>query len=137
MKFFDYIFYRVSRYYLKKWDDDTGPIYGIGLVSIMQLIHVLFLAVILSLASEPINEILFERKEGKNFLNSGIIYPVAILFIINFTRYLKFKKLSFFNNVWENEPSALKKKRGWLIILYIVLNLVITTLISIYRRYYF
>lgn len=137
MKFFDYIFYRVASYYINKWNDDTGHIYGIGVVSIMQLIHVLIVAVVLALAFEPINELLFEKKEGGNFLNSGIIYPVAILFIINFTRYLKFKKYSYFNNYWENEPDKLKIKRGWLIILYIVLNLVITTLISIYRRYYF
>lgn len=136
MKFFDYIFYRVSNYYINRWNDDNGHIYGIGLVSIMQLIHVLFIAVILALVSEPINELLFEKNEGGNFLNSGIIYPVAILFIINFTRYLKFKKYSYFRNIWENEHKELKKKRGRLIILYIVLNLAITTLISIYRRYY-
>lgn len=137
MKVFDYIFYRVSSYYISKWDDDTGPIYGIGLVSIMQLIHILFIAVLLAMAFVPINEILFERREGGNFLNSGIIYPITILFVMNFFRYLKFKKYSYFRNVWENEPSELKKKRGWLIVLYIVLNLAITTIISIYRRYYF
>jgi hypothetical protein len=137
MKFFDYIFYRVSSYYINRWDDDTGPIYGIGLVSIMQLFHFLFVALIFALAYDPINEMFFKRNEGDNFLSSGIIYPVIVVFIINIIRYLRIKKYDYFNNVWMNEPNGLKKKRGWLIILYIVLNLAVTTLISIYRRYYF
>lgn len=137
MKFFDYIFYRVSSYYINKWDDDTGPMYGIGLVAIMQLTHLMFFKLIIAFINPAANHFLFERKEGENFLNSGVIYPVAIIFIINFARYLKFKKYNYFEEIWKNEPNKLKKKRGWLIILYIVLNLAITTLISIYRRYYF
>ena len=137
MIFFDYIFYRVSHYYISKWDDDTGHVYGIGLVSIMQLIHFLFVLIILAFLNEPMNELLFVGKEGSNFLNSGIIIPVVVLFILNFTRYTKFKNYRYFSEHWMNEPKQLRSKRGWLIILYLALNLGITTWISIYRYYYF
>ena len=137
LKFFDYLFYRVSSYYIYKWDDDTGSIYGIGLVSIMQLIHVVFLKLIAAFISDSANEYLFERKEGLNFLESGIIYTVLIIFAFNLLRYLRLKKFDFLETLWKDEEPSRRKRRGWIIISYIVLNLSITISISIYRRYFY
>ena len=137
MKFFDYIFFRISNYYIKRWKDDTGSMYGIGVVTIMQLVHFIFIQLIFAFSFQSINDFLFERNEGKNFMHSGAMYPAIIVFGLNLLRYFKFRKFEKLEKIWKDEAPGLKKKRGWLITLYIVLNIAVTTLISIYRRYYF
>ena len=137
MKFFDYIFYRTSNYYMKRWKDDTGAMYGIGVVTIMQLVHLIFIQLIFAFSFNSANEFLFERNEGKNFMHSGAIYPAIVIFGLNLLRYFKLNKFEGLEKIWKDEALVLKKKRGWLIIFYIILNISVTTLLSVYRRYYF
>jgi len=134
-KIFDYIFYRVSDYYTTRWKDTQGMMPGIGVVSIMQLIHILFILIIFAFISNNINEIIFVQREGRNFMHSGVIYPCLIIFSYNFYRYFKIMPYEKSKEKWSNEKIDTKKRKGRLIILYIVLNLVITISLSILRKH--
>ena len=136
-KIFDYIFYRVSNLYITKWKDSQGMIYGIGVVSIMQLTHILFILLVFAIFSDNINEAIFKQREGQNFMHSGIIYPCLIVFAYNSFRYFKLMPFEKAKNKWSDEETDLKIKRGWLIIFYIGLSFGITIFLSIYRKYYF
>lgn len=134
-KFFDYLFYRVSDFYIAKWKDAQGMIYGVGVVSIMQMAHILLILIVLSFFSNQVNEFIFKQGEGKNFMHSGIIYPCLILLGYNFYRY--FKKVPFEKAqlIWGEEKNEIKKIRGRLLMLYLTLSLIITISLSIYRKY--
>lgn len=137
MKYFDYLFYRFSDYYIKRWKNDTGPMYGIGIVSIMLSMHLIFIELVFAFAFPNANELLFERHEGENFIESGAIYTAIIVFGLVLLRYLKFQKIEKLALKWKDENALTRKKKAWGIALYIFLNLSITIGLSIYRRYYF
>jgi nitrate/nitrite transporter NarK len=137
IKFFDYLFYRVSNIYITKYKDAQGMIFGIGVVSIVQLIHILLVMLVLAFFSENINEIIFKRREGLNFMHSGIIYPCLLILTINLFRYLKLFPYEKAKKYWEYEETKIKYRRGWWITLYIIVNFGLTLALSIYRKYYF
>src|ERR1035437_8950584 len=123
MTFFDYVFYRVSNVYIKKWKDAHGFIYGIGMVSMMQLAHIFFFMDIIALISPIFNSYFFESTKGKNFMHSGIIFPCLVIFGYNFFRYLKLKPFKSLENKWKEEKGIKKIKKGWLIFIYIICNI--------------
>ena len=137
IRFFDYLFYRVSDLYINKWKDSQGMMAGVGVVSIMQLIHLLFILLILALFSENINEVLFEKREGLNFMHSGIILPCLIVFAFNLYRYFKILPFEKTRKIWGNEKIKIKLERGKWVVIYIILNFGLTLFLSIYRKYYF
>lgn len=135
MELFDYIFYRTSRFY-QKWDDDTFYFYGIGVVSILQLGYFISVLLLIAFLSDDFNYLIFERGEGKNFLTSGIILPVLIIYGCNLIRYLKFKRFEKLNEVYQSESLGKRQKRKYQIILIYIISIGITIGLSVYRRYY-
>ncbi len=134
-RFFDYIFYRVSDSYITKWKDEQGMIYGIGVVSIMQITHLIFILLVFAFLSNDVNEFIFKQREGQNFMHSGIIYPCLIILAYNFFRYFKVFSFEKAKKQWVDEEKELTRKNGRRIIFYIVLNFGITIFLSIYRKY--
>jgi hypothetical protein len=134
MKFFNYLFYRVAGYYLNRWKDVRGPVYGITLVTLMQLTHLWMIFIIAALFSDQVNYYLFEKWETKTFLYSWILYPCLLAYGLNMLKYLKFLKYEYYKEKWRDEEDSLKRKRGWLIILYIILTIVATVILAIFRK---
>lgn len=134
MKIYNYLFYRVAGYYLNRWEDVRGPVYGITLVTLMQLFHLWTIFIIVALFSEQVNYYLFEKWETKTFLYSWILYPCLVAYGLNMLKYLKFTKYEYYKDKWIDENKTLRKKRGWLIILFILLTFLITILLAIYRK---
>lgn len=134
MRIYNYLFYRVAGYYLNRWEDVRGPIYGITLVTLMQLFHLWITLIIVSLFSYQVNYYLFEKWESKTFLYSWVLYPCLVAYSINMLKYLKFTKYEYYKEKWIDESKVLRKKRGWLIVLFILLTFLITILLAIYRK---
>jgi hypothetical protein len=134
--FFDYISYRISNVYIIKYKEVHGFLYGICVVTIMQMFQILLLLNILAFISSSINYYLFKLGEGKNFLHSWIIWPSLFILGFNYYRYIKIKPFTLLDEKWKDEPSTVKKKNGWLILIYIISNFAITITLSIYRKYY-
>jgi hypothetical protein len=135
MRFFNYLFYRVAGYYLNRWEDVRGPVYGITLVTLMQLFHLWIIFIVAALFSEQVNYYLFEKWESKTFLYSWILYPCLLAYGLNMLKYLKFSKYECYEYKWKDENKSLKKKRGWYIVVYILLTIAITVILAIYRKH--
>ena len=133
MKFFDYIFYRVSRYYMQRWGDDLGYFNGMALVSLLLNMHLAQLRVVLALAWAPANYYLFERWGARNFSHPTILIPGTLLLAFILLRYLKLKRFEKLDQVWGTEDARLQRKRAWLIAIYVVANIVATIAASIWR----
>ena len=102
-RFFDYIFYRVTDSYINKWKDEQGMIYGVGVVSVMQITHIMFILLVFALFFNNVNDIFFKQREGFNFMHSGIIYPCLIVLAYNFFRYFKFFSFERAKKQWVDE----------------------------------
>lgn len=135
MAFFDYIFYRVSSFY-QRWSDDTFYLYGVGIVSILQLSFFILILLFLAFTSSDLDHLIFRKGEGKNFLTSGIIFPVLIIYGLNLIRYLRFKPFDALHKRYQAESSKKKQIRKYQIILIYIVSVGITIGLSIYRRYY-
>lgn len=134
MRFFNYLFFRVAGYYMDGWNDFRGPINGITLVTLLQLSHLWLVLILAALFSEQANYYLFEKRESANFLHSWILFPCLLVYALNMLKYLKFSKYEYFKERWKSETVALKKKRGWFIIFYVLLTIATTVILAIYRK---
>jgi hypothetical protein len=136
MRFFDYIFYRVSAYYIKRWGDTLGYFNGIALVVVMLITHMFFVIIVVALTWEPANRYIFVEPRGRRMTDPLELLPVLAVITLVSVRYLKFKKFQELEMRWQLEDSRLRRRRGWLIAIYIVLNVATTSLLSVYRKYY-
>lgn len=124
MKFFDYIFFRVSKVY-HKWDGRSG-ITGIMAITMMQSL----------LASELIIVILrcfYSRNDLKSLpikLSYIAIIVCAIFLYLNTKRYYnKYNKYRFF---WKFESTKLSQIRGVVVILSLILPMLFLYIINKY-----
>jgi hypothetical protein len=135
MLLFDYIFYRVSRFY-KKWEDDTFYFYGIGLVSLLQLSYFVLILLLFAFLSSDINYLLFEKGKGENFLTSGVVFPALLFFALNLVRYLKVKPYEILDSKWGEEHESRQKRRKYELIFLFIISIGLTVSLSVFRRYY-
>lgn len=118
---FDYIFYRVYKFYQKR--DGTPAIYASGVLSVMQFFLLLStLALVRLLVDFPIPQKYF-------------IIPIILLLIgINWFRYeqnFDFKKL---DSRWGEEDSNQRKRRGWLLVVSLISLILFPILIGVLKH---
>ena len=133
MKYYNYLFYRVAAYYLNRWKDVSGPVHGIILVTFMQIAHFMFFFNIIAFFSSQFNYFYFEKKGDIHFLYN--VGPGLLFYGFNMLKYLKFTKYDYFQEKWKDENKSLRKIRGWILILYMLLNIAITAILAIYRSH--
>jgi hypothetical protein len=118
---FDYIFYRVFKFYQKR--DGTPQIYASGVLSVIQFFVLLSaLAAIRLFINFPIPQKYF------------VIPVIFVLIGVNWMRYernLDFKK---FEERWGNEEIERKKTRGWLIVISLILSISFPILIGVLKH---
>ena len=118
---FDYIFYRVYKFYQKR--DGTPAIYASAVLSVMQFFSLLsMLAIVRLWLSFPIPQKYF-------------IIPVILLLIgINWFRYeqnLDFKTLEA---RWGEEDSDKRNRRGWFLVVSLTFVILLPILIGILKH---
>lgn len=59
-----------------------------------------------------------------------------IVFACNFFRYFKIIPFKKAEEIWRYEEADIKRKRGWGIIIYIIQNIMITILLSLFRNFF-
>lgn len=114
MTWFDYVYYRVYIAYQKRKDPDPC-IYARAIVTLVQCMNFFIPMVIL----EDIFQLytLPETKKAKPFL---IIFMLIIL-VLNYRRY-KIKNFEKLNKIWSDESKRVRRIRGWLVMIYILLS---------------
>ena len=121
LKFFDYIFYRVSAAYYKK-GSSTPEITGICTVSIIQYFGIFDFFLLLEII-----------KREKLVTNKLILVIPAIFFMVfNYIRYIYLDDHSYLvlKKMWENESK--KRERSTMVLLVIVFSLILFFGLAIY-----
>lgn len=136
MNLFDYIFYRVADFYINTFNSKNGEALGALLVTLMQGFHIVSILIVCAFFSKDVNAI-FEANEGKTLMQSNASILAIVVLAFNFYRYFKIKNYNTLKRMWIFEDNTTKANKGSLIILYIIINLILTISLSIYRKYYF
>lgn len=122
MTTFDYIFYRVYKLYIGQGSSVTHT-YASGLVSILQFFTILFAVVILSL--------ILEFDVFNKYQSLFIVIP---LMIYNWYRYERDFDIKQYEERWGDEPKEERRKKGWLIVLWFAVAILIPVGIGILRH---
>jgi hypothetical protein len=105
--------------YLNTFNDNSGKFMGVVVVSIMQVFHLLFIYIIFSNLFHLSRSILKDYR-----LVTYII--IALILILNNYRYYYIKPYENMHNNWLNAVNSDNSNKGWLLVLYIILNLSLT-----------
>ncbi len=124
MIFFDYIYYRITKFYFK-WDGRTGAT-AIVTISLIQILLLIDVGVILM-------RLFYDRDVTQTFIPTGKIV-ICVAFItfsaLNYNRYNgSYNKYRF---RWKDESESSKILKGFLVLLSIVLPFVPVMLVAIY-----
>ena len=126
MKYLDYVYYRVTKAYMK-WDGETG-ITGIISVSLIVSMIVIDLYGVIHL-------LFFFEKYGNQYKDAGKPLVVVFMLLILFVFYIRYRKrYKELKRRWANETKNQRLIRGILVILAILLPILLPVLyISLFR----
>ena len=113
MILFDYVYYRIAVFYDKRFDYGESKVLSATLIlSLVQFFNALALFDLLG-----IKDILV--KNLNIFLFIGIL---LLLFILNYSRYIRLGKFNKLEEMWGEEKPKVKHTRSVLIIVYFLLS---------------
>jgi hypothetical protein len=119
--FFDYIFYRLFKFYQKR--DGTPAIYASGVLSVVQFFILLSgLAAIRLFIDFPIPQKYF------------IIPIIVILIAINWKKYERNLDIEKFEEKWKAEDVVKRRRNGWLIVALIVISITFPIAIGVLKH---
>ena len=116
--FFDYLFYRICRYY-EKHKEDSPMFSGIALLSLIQSVNLFILYGVICL-------IFNYRPSHIKLIAIGTCF---FLVLFNGFRYYKFT-YPILKEKWQNEEPKIQKRKKRFLIAYIVLILILTFILS-------
>ncbi len=126
MTYLDYIYYRVTKAYMK-WDGETG-ITGIMAVSLIVSMLIIDLYGLIHLA-------FFFEKYGNQDKDLGKPIILVLMLLITIMFYIRYRKrYKVLKSKWSNETKNQKLSRGFWVILAIILPILLPILyLSIFR----
>ena len=135
-----YIYYRFNRFY-GKFDSDDSPYSGYSLLCIFVFLN---LFTILNLIQIYLKVNLSKFKidfieENLPFLDTSLVFFLVFLMIFHFSmKYILEKEVPIYevNRKFNQEPSSLRKIRGWFILLYMFLTLTLFFISIVAFKYY-
>lgn len=128
MKLFDYIYYRVTRYY-KQFNEGEGYfLMGIVVVSILQFFNLL---VILAFSSSYISFIkqLFVNAKNENNRIAFIVI-VTILLIFNYLIYVRLNNFTKLDIEWRSKPKIVLRRYNLYFFIYFFISLLFVIITS-------
>ena len=125
VKIFDYIFYRVCAFYRSK-KDLSPEASGWVLNSVLQSLTFLDILIIA--------RIIYEFPIPESFNKFWTVPIIGILLFINWYRYEKKVTYNELRKIWNDEEKRTKRKRGWAIISYICVSILIPILYGLIKQ---
>jgi len=120
MKYLDYIYYRVTKAYMK-WDGETGIT---GIMSVSLIVSMLFIDLY-----GIIHLTFFFDKYGNQYKEAGKPIVVVLMLLITLIFYIRYRKqYKELKIKWKYETKNQKLIRGFLVILAILLPIVLPML---------
>ena len=123
MKLFEYIFYRIAKYFYKR--DGSDAIRALGIVSVIQGVLLADLLIIFLKLFVP-------GSVSEEYVKYGRIVGTAVALGLMFINYQYFKKKYWMlSDRWrESETSLQRKIRGWLVVFLIFAPFLILILLG-------
>jgi len=118
ISWFDYVYFRIYDIYQNKWHDSMPWIYALTIVSITQSFFLLSIPIIYG--------IITQTKLGE--LGVSKYYFALLAYIILGLNYFRYKWIipySLMLTKWKGESKNTRKKRGRLVVLFIILSICI------------
>lgn len=110
---FEYIYYRIYSTYKYKWKENMPGVYAVGAVSVLQISNISSLIIT--------TKLFFGYNLQYDYFHEGIFG--IILLIFNYFRFASSSQYTNYEKKWKGEKSFIKKVRGILIIIYMVLSI--------------
>lgn len=135
-----YIYHRFNRFY-GKFDSDNSPYSGYSLLCIFVFLN-LFTILNLVQACLKVNLSKFKIdfiEKKLPFLDTPLFFFLILLIIFHFSmKYILEKEVPTYevNRKFNQEPSSLRKIRGWFILLYMFLTLTLFFISIVVFKYY-
>ena len=121
VRLFDYVFYRVYKFYQKR--DSTPQIYASGVLSVMQFFLLLCIVAIIRL--------FFDFPIPPKYY----IIPISVLLIgINWYRYERDFDFKELETLWAAETDDQKRQRGWLLVVSLISFILFPILVGILKH---
>ena len=121
VRLFDYVFYRVYKFYQKR--DSTPQIYASGVLTLMQflcLINIMFIVQMFYDFAIP----------SKFAFAQGLIFLIAI----NWYRYERDFDFKELETLWAAETDDQKRQRGWLLVVSLISFILFPILVGILKH---
>lgn len=129
---FDYIFYRVTYFYLQISNDKSNNIMGSVILTILQLFNIASVALILSIHIKSLASFFdsSNQEQGKTFF----MMLCTVLLVLNIYKYSKVTPYSVLKQKWGLEKVREKRIRKAAISFYTILSIVFLIVsIKIYK----
>lgn len=125
MNLFDYVYYRITRYYKQFHDGESYFIVGIVVLSIFQYLNLFVIFGLLSLKFNIIQNLFIQIKHENNKTYSFIM--VTVLLIVNYIIYHYFQNYHQLDLKWKFKPTSNYRLYNIYTLFYVILS--ITSLI--------
>ena len=112
--FFDYFYYR-----LFQLNSNKGEYQGFPAVAVISLVQVEFIAGIVMIAVRIFYDRTDTAPHSKVFTNIGVAISIALM-IFNYQKYMK--RYNEIAELWKDETASDRVKKGYLIVLVIILS---------------
>lgn len=124
--FFDYIFYRVSKAYLK-WEGKAGILTGSLAVTMIQSFSIATISAIFI-------KLFYTRDETSSYAKSASWIAIVIVLLISFWNQFVYSKERYEKLLthWQDEPETQKVQKGILVVIAMAIPAVALALIGIY-----
>jgi len=120
MKYLDYIYYRVTKAYMK-WDGETGIT---GIMAVSLIVSMLFIDLY-----GVIHLTFFFDNYGNQYKDAGKPIVVVLMLLIILIFYIRYRKrYKELKRIWASETKKQKLSRGFLVILAILLPILLPIL---------
>jgi len=117
MKYLDYIYYRVTKAYMK-WDGETGIT---GIMAVSLIVTMLFVDLY-----GVIHLTFFFEKYGNQYKDEAKTIGLVLMLLIILIFYIRYRKrYKELKRIWANETKNQKLSRGFLVILAILLPILL------------
>jgi hypothetical protein len=123
MLFYDRIYFRVSRYYVERWDDDLGFWQGILVLMLLIMLQIGGVASLIMMAWEPGSQYLLGSSDVPGYRNHRALIVVGVVSGILCWLYGREKKYEQCKIAFENETATERRKRDIIATLFVVITL--------------
>jgi len=128
MRLFNYVYYRVTRYYKQFKEGNEYFLMGVIIVSILQFLNLLVLLAFSSQYLDVVRRLFFNVKNENNRM--AFLLIITILLIYNYILYTKYISYNQLDAKWKFKSNSECKRYNFYVIMYVLISIILVVLSS-------